>query len=516
MGDAKARGASTQPCSCHAQVQAQEVSPGVQEELPGRQSRCVGAGGVRCTRPRLPPPLLRLLQRRAVARPLGRAPRLAGKLCIEVSPNSKIAWISEELCIGCGICVKVRMPACSRHGMEPGCAARPAARDGRLRMRAIACAQSHALQQAAKSSSTLGRGWGGDWQARVPAQRRHWGSSTGGGVADQMQRGPIEGVKEGVPNDGRQQHGHVTARKHSVLQLQHIARRPAPAAAPPPPPTRAHRAARACPPPARPAPPRAAQKCPFEAIMIINLPKDLEGHTTHRYGPNSFKLHRCVRRRGRRRGREAGRAAAGPARPGPDRGGRRESAPWPSSAFRAPALTRRPRPRARAAGCPCRAPGRCWAWSAPTALASRRHSRLGGACRKGRAPATGGKGRVPTSGLKDGGGVSRGSLGASAARPVEGTRSGHARAGARCSETSAAPRRRARPPPPPRRAHRRPPRRPAPPRARPPPRGRSWPASSSRTWGALRTRPTGRRSWGTSEAASCRTTSPRCWRTTSR
>nr|XP_023022173.1 ATP-binding cassette sub-family E member 1 isoform X1 [Leptinotarsa decemlineata] len=29
-----------------------------------------------------------------------------GKLCIEVSPNSKIASISEELCIGCGICVK--------------------------------------------------------------------------------------------------------------------------------------------------------------------------------------------------------------------------------------------------------------------------------------------------------------------------------------------------------------------------------------------------------------------------
>eukprot|EP00878_Enallax_costatus_P000898 GHUV01001027.1.p1 GENE.GHUV01001027.1~~GHUV01001027.1.p1 ORF type:complete len:619 (+),score=215.58 GHUV01001027.1:158-2014(+) len=34
------------------------------------------------------------------------------------------------------------------------------------------------------------------------------------------------------------------------------------------------------------------KKCPFEAIMIINLPKNLEGHTTHRYGPNSFKLHR--------------------------------------------------------------------------------------------------------------------------------------------------------------------------------------------------------------------------------
>ncbi|CAI2166142.1 7095_t:CDS:10 [Funneliformis geosporum] len=29
-----------------------------------------------------------------------------GKLCIEVSPDSKIAFISEELCIGCGICPK--------------------------------------------------------------------------------------------------------------------------------------------------------------------------------------------------------------------------------------------------------------------------------------------------------------------------------------------------------------------------------------------------------------------------
>lgn len=31
-----------------------------------------------------------------------------GKLCIEVAPTSKIAVLSEELCIGCGICVKVR------------------------------------------------------------------------------------------------------------------------------------------------------------------------------------------------------------------------------------------------------------------------------------------------------------------------------------------------------------------------------------------------------------------------
>jgi len=34
------------------------------------------------------------------------------------------------------------------------------------------------------------------------------------------------------------------------------------------------------------------KKCPFEAITIINLPKDLESNITHRYGPNSFKLHR--------------------------------------------------------------------------------------------------------------------------------------------------------------------------------------------------------------------------------
>mmetsp|Transcript_51396 Transcript_51396/g.164323 ORF Transcript_51396/g.164323 Transcript_51396/m.164323 type:complete len:614 (+) Transcript_51396:25-1866(+) len=34
------------------------------------------------------------------------------------------------------------------------------------------------------------------------------------------------------------------------------------------------------------------KKCPFDAIMIINLPKSLVKETTHRYGPNSFKLHR--------------------------------------------------------------------------------------------------------------------------------------------------------------------------------------------------------------------------------
>tara|TARA_B100000401_G_scaffold204884_1_gene138250 strand:+ start:292 stop:2136 length:1845 start_codon:yes stop_codon:yes gene_type:complete len=34
------------------------------------------------------------------------------------------------------------------------------------------------------------------------------------------------------------------------------------------------------------------KKCPFEAVQIINLPKNLEKETTHRYGPNAFKLHR--------------------------------------------------------------------------------------------------------------------------------------------------------------------------------------------------------------------------------
>ena len=34
------------------------------------------------------------------------------------------------------------------------------------------------------------------------------------------------------------------------------------------------------------------KKCPFEAIQIINLPKNLDSETTHRFGPNSFKLHR--------------------------------------------------------------------------------------------------------------------------------------------------------------------------------------------------------------------------------
>ena len=34
------------------------------------------------------------------------------------------------------------------------------------------------------------------------------------------------------------------------------------------------------------------RKCPFEAISMINLPSNLDKDTTHRYGLNTFKLHR--------------------------------------------------------------------------------------------------------------------------------------------------------------------------------------------------------------------------------
>lgn len=34
------------------------------------------------------------------------------------------------------------------------------------------------------------------------------------------------------------------------------------------------------------------QKCPYDAIKIINLPSNLSKDTTHRYSQNSFKLHR--------------------------------------------------------------------------------------------------------------------------------------------------------------------------------------------------------------------------------
>jgi len=40
------------------------------------------------------------------------------------------------------------------------------------------------------------------------------------------------------------------------------------------------------------------KRCPFYAIHIINLPKNLEKDTTHRYGQNMFKLHRLPMPRG--------------------------------------------------------------------------------------------------------------------------------------------------------------------------------------------------------------------------
>jgi ATP-binding cassette subfamily E protein 1 len=34
------------------------------------------------------------------------------------------------------------------------------------------------------------------------------------------------------------------------------------------------------------------QACPFGAISVINVPRELNSQTIHRYGANSFKLHR--------------------------------------------------------------------------------------------------------------------------------------------------------------------------------------------------------------------------------
>ncbi|RLF98243.1 MAG: ribosome biogenesis/translation initiation ATPase RLI, partial [Candidatus Wolframiiraptor sp.] len=35
-----------------------------------------------------------------------------------------------------------------------------------------------------------------------------------------------------------------------------------------------------------------AAKCPFKAITIVNLPRELEGDLVHQYGPNAFRLYR--------------------------------------------------------------------------------------------------------------------------------------------------------------------------------------------------------------------------------
>lgn len=77
------------------------MPPGVQEKLPGGPHGWVSG------------------RRRAEA--AGRGVNgafvlYAGKLCIEVTPQSKIVWISESLCIGCGICIKVAEPTAGISG----------------------------------------------------------------------------------------------------------------------------------------------------------------------------------------------------------------------------------------------------------------------------------------------------------------------------------------------------------------------------------------------------------------
>lgn len=34
------------------------------------------------------------------------------------------------------------------------------------------------------------------------------------------------------------------------------------------------------------------KKCPFQAIKIVNITKNMDKQTTHRFGKNAFKLHR--------------------------------------------------------------------------------------------------------------------------------------------------------------------------------------------------------------------------------
>lgn len=82
----------------------------------------------------------------------------AGKLCIEVTAASKVAWISEELCIGCGICVKVgpvhRDAAdISRQGILCSAAAAPALQPlmGQALSRISACGLVDMLSKVMRS-----------------------------------------------------------------------------------------------------------------------------------------------------------------------------------------------------------------------------------------------------------------------------------------------------------------------------------------------------------------------------
>jgi len=82
--------------------------------------------------------------------------------------------------------------------------------------------------------------------------------------------------------------------------------------------------------------------------MIINLPKNMAKETTHRYGPNAFKLHRCLR-------------------VPTDHEHSCSSGHCMIVAFR---QAQRAKAATVAFG---HGQGRCWAWSAPMALESLQH-----------------------------------------------------------------------------------------------------------------------------------------------
>lgn len=162
-----------------------------------------------------------------------------GKMCIEVTSNDRIAWISEDLCIGCGICVKVRLivNAAARSTPLHFCQALIHS----LRLRRCNAAGHGSRQLIANCRRS------GCTRFCVRTSQQHMGCCARLNV---------------VPPAAPSLPGYPGCALHAMYICLCI---------------------------------RLPQKCPFDAIMIINLPKDLERETTHRYGPNSFKLHRSGR-----------------------------------------------------------------------------------------------------------------------------------------------------------------------------------------------------------------------------
>ena len=70
-----------------------------------------------------------------------------GKFCIEVQKKDKIAWISEELCIGCNICTKVPARGRPTRGTRPR-----AAKDGLTFSLASARRRSAPLRRSRSST----------------------------------------------------------------------------------------------------------------------------------------------------------------------------------------------------------------------------------------------------------------------------------------------------------------------------------------------------------------------------